>query len=182
MDRKEIKSVARAALKNDRWLPVGTLFVGQLIAGLFPLILNGPMQYGINEYYVKSLNGEERKFKDIFCGFNSFGKLFLADLLMCLYMALWSLIPIVGPFIVIVKSFAYSQTLLILRDNPELTANEAITKSKEMMNGHKAQLFGLTLSFLGWMIVDCFTMGILGVLFVQPYMRFAEIEFYNRIK
>lgn len=182
MNRKEIKGVAREALKKDRWLPVGTLFVGQLIASLVPLFLNGPMQYGINEYFVKSLNGEERQFKDIFCGFNKYGRLLGADILMTLYILLWSCVPVVGPFISFVKGFSYSQTLLVIRDNPELTANEAITKSREIMYGHKAQYFGLILSFLGWMILDGFTFGILGLLFVAPYQKFASIEFYNRIK
>lgn len=182
MNRKEIKSVARQALKNDRWLPVGSLYVGVAIANLCPLFLNGPMQYGINEFFIKSLNGEDRKFKDIFCGFSKYGKLFLADLLIFLYSMCWFLIPFAGPFIAFVKSFSYSQTLLILRDNPELSANEAITKSREIMNGHKGKLFGLYLSFLGWQILNAFTLFILGVLFVDPYKRFALIEFYNKIK
>ena len=178
MNRKEIKSTARLALKNDKWSSVGVLLVGQLLASIAPLFLNGVLSYGVNEYYLKSLNGEEKHFNDLFAGFKKYGKLFGADLLMTVYLFLWSFIPFAG----LIKTFSYSQTLLILRDNPELTVKEAITKSRQMMNGHKAQLFGLLLSFIGWILVDCFTFGHLDILYVGPYMQYAKMEFYNKIK
>jgi uncharacterized membrane protein len=178
MNRKEIKGAARLALKNDRWSSVGVLLVGQLLAGIAPLFLNGAMTYGINEYYMKSLNGEAKSFNDLFAGFKKYGKVLGTDILMTIYLFFWAFIPVVG----IVKMFSYSQTFLVLRDNPELTANQAITKSREIMKGHKAQLFGLTLSFLGWRIVTCFTFGLLDILFVGPYWHYAQMEFYNKIK
>lgn len=182
MDRKEIKSVARQALKNDRWLPVGVGIVAVAIDAASWGILTGPISYGVHEYFLNSLKGKEAKFTDLFAGFKHFGKTFLCVLLMGLYTCLWGLIPLAGPIIMIVKGFSYSQSLLLLRDHPELSANQAITKSREIMNGHKGQLFGLYLSFLGWMIVDCFTCFILGTLFIQPYMQFALMEFHERVK
>ena len=182
MNRHEIKSAAKQALKNDRWLPVAVVLLGQTIAASCG-ILAGPAQYGINEYFTKSLNGEDKKFVDMFAGFKNFGKTFVAWLLMLLYQGLWSLIPFAGPIIAFVKGFSYSQTYLVLRDNPELSANEAITKSREIMDGNKARYFGLILSFLGWGLLDMmFTMGILGILYVNPYMQFAQIKFYEDIK
>ena len=77
MNRKEIKSVAKQALKNDRWTPVAVLYVGQLLASIAPLFLNGVLSYGVNEYYLKSLNGEEKHFNDLFAGFKKYGKLFV---------------------------------------------------------------------------------------------------------
>ena len=51
------------------------------------------------------------------------------------------------------------------------------------MDGNKARYFGLILSFLGWGLLDMmFTMGILGILYVNPYMQFAQIKFYEDIK
>ncbi|MFQ9156148.1 MAG: DUF975 family protein [Blautia sp.] len=37
----------------------------------------------------------------------------------------------------------------IVAENPELGANETITLSRKMMNGHKWELFTLELSFFG---------------------------------
>ena len=78
----------------------------------------------------------DKKFVDLFAGFKHFGKTFVAWLLMGLYQCLWFCVPFAGPFIAFVKTFSYSQTDLVLRDNPELSANEAITKSREIMYGN----------------------------------------------
>ena len=69
----------------------------------------------------------------------------------------------------------------ILLDNENMTALEAIRKSKEMMNGHKMDFFMLNLSFLGWIILGIFTFGIL-YLWLAPYMSTAQANFYNAIK
>ncbi len=183
MNRFEIKASAKQALKNDRWLPVAMLLISGAINTASYGILAGPMQYGLNEYFVKSLNGEDKKFVDLFAGFKHFGKTFVAWLLMGLYQALWFCVPFAGPIIAFVKTFSYSQTYLVLRDNPELSANEAITKSREIMYGNKARFFGLQLSFLGWILLDLmFCCGILGILYVNPYMKFATVKFYEDIK
>ena len=41
----------------------------------------------------------------------------------------------------IIKSFSYAMTYFILNDHPEYTANQAITESRRMMNGHKMDYF-----------------------------------------
>ncbi len=69
----------------------------------------------------------------------------------------------------------------IMHDNPELTALEAIQQSKEMMVGHKARLFSLWLSFLGWFILGLFTFGI-GFLYAMPYYNAAKANFYEDLK
>jgi uncharacterized membrane protein len=58
----------------------------------------------------------------------------------------------------IIKSFSYALTPYILKDNPDLKFNSAITKSREMMNGHKLELFTLYLSFIGWYLLIFLTM------------------------
>ncbi len=60
-------------------------------------------------------------------------------------------------------------------------ALEAISKSKEMMNGHKMEYFVLSLSFIGWAFVVGITFGIAGI-WVMPYMSTTYANFYNKIK
>lgn len=91
---------------------------------------------------------------------------------------LWSLLLIVPG---IVKFYAYAMTPYILVDNPELSANQAINMSKEMMKGHKFDLFFLQLSFIGLIFLSIFTLGI-GLLWVMPYMMTAQAAFYQDIK
>lgn len=69
----------------------------------------------------------------------------------------------------------------LLRDYPELTATEALRTSREMMKGHKWDLFVLDLTFIGWGILCLFTAGI-GLLWLQPYVSAAYAHFYEDLK
>ena len=70
----------------------------------------------------------------------------------------------------------------IIYDNPNIDANDAITQSKEMMKGHKWELFCLYLSFIGWLLLSVLTFGILYMVYVGPYMMTAQANFYEQLK
>ena len=61
-----------------------------------------------------------------------------------------------------------------------MNANECITMSKEIMHGHKMELFLLELSFIGWIFLSIFTLGI-GNVFLTPYITAARAAFYRDI-
>ena len=48
------------------------------------------------------------------------------------------------------------------------------------MDGYKAQLFILNLSFIGWHILSIFTLGI-GYLWLTPYISATKAAFYNNL-
>ena len=81
----------------------------------------------------------------------------------------------------IIKAYSYSMTFYILRENPEMTAGDAITASQKMMDGHKMDLFLLSLSFIGWAILASITFGI-GYLWLIPYIYTAYAAFYETLK
>ena len=60
--------------------------------------------------------------------------------------------------------------------------NEAITKSREMMNGNKMDAFVLSLSFIGWSILSTCTCGLLGIFYVDSYILQSFAEMYKQIK
>ena len=99
-------------------------------------------------------------------------------LLVYLYTILWTLLFIVPG---IIKGLAYSLTPFIVKDNPQLSPNEAINLSMKMMKGHKFDLFYLYLSFIGWILLAILTLGI-GLLWVIPYMQTAMAAFYLDVK
>ena len=101
-----------------------------------------------------------------------------ASVLYNVFLALWSMLFIIPG---IVKYYSYSMTFYILRDNPDMLANDAITASRQMMNGHKLRLFCLHLSFIGWILLSVLTLGI-GLLFVFPYMQTAQAAFYEDLR
>ena len=90
---------------------------------------------------------------------------------------LWMLLFIIPG---IVAAYRYAMTSFILAENPELTAGEAINCSKELMDGNKWRLFCLNFSFIGWIILCGFTLGI-GYLWLTPYEQAANAAFYRDI-
>ena len=92
-------------------------------------------------------------------------------------MLLWSLLLIIPG---IIAGYSYAMTGYILAENPELTASEAIARSKEMMAGNRFRLFCLHFSFIGWEILCTLTLGI-GNLWLRPYKQAAEAAFYREI-
>ena len=94
------------------------------------------------------------------------------------FVFLWTLLLFIPG---VIKSLAYSMVPYILNDYPELSASQAINLSKKMMKGHKFDLFCLLLSFIGWSILNIFTLGI-GTLWLYPYAYTSMAAFYQDVK
>ena len=178
---KELRARARETLKGKYWESLGASFVGNLIGGICPLFTSGAMTYGLNGYYVDQQRGKKTEFVQIFDGFNYYGRTFVGWLLEYIFIALWSLIPIAG-FIIggIIKPLSYGMTFYVMRDF-DLDGNDAITKSKELMDGYKWKLFKLRLSFIGWILLSLLTFGI-GSIFLLPYIDATIAEFYAELR
>ena len=69
----------------------------------------------------------------------------------------------------------------LMRDYPEIGAREALRLSRELMRGHKWDLFVLQFTFIGWIILSILTAGI-GFLWLMPYMATAQAHFYQDLK
>lgn len=94
-----------------------------------------------------------------------------------LYIFLWSLLLVIPG---IIKSYSYAMTFFIAKENPDLTAEQAVLASMKIMDGNKMKLFLLDLSFIGWIILSMLTFGI-GFIFVAPYMENAHAAFYEEL-
>lgn len=80
-----------------------------------------------------------------------------------------------------IKEYSYAMAPYILFENPGMKANEAITASKELMNGNKWRLFCLLFSFTGWALLSVFFSCGIGHLWLNPYMEAAVAAFYREI-
>jgi uncharacterized membrane protein len=145
------------------------------ILNLVAFVLGGVVQIGYAQYLLKQHDREIASVKDLFSKFDYFGQAFLQKFLRALYTFLWSLLFIVPG---IVKAYSYAMTPFIMAENPNMTAKEAITASKQLMNGHKWELFCLDFSFIGWQLLVLLTAGI-GAFFLNPYVEAAHAAFYR---
>ncbi len=184
---RQLRGVARETLKGN-WLyaVLCTLLYTAVVSvcGSIPLaglLVVGPLGFGMSIAFLRFVRGEtsgEDLVTKPFEVFNHYGRTLGASLLVFLFVMLWSLLLIVPG---IVKGLSYAMTPYILHDNPEMSARECIRQSQKMMDGHKMKFFLLQLSFIGWFLLCCITMGI-GFLWLQPYIITTEAKFYEELK
>jgi uncharacterized membrane protein len=114
--------------------------------------------------------------------FRAFGLFFLNVVFITLWslpviipgLAVWTMIGLMYPFfqspvslftglgivmillffaVVIIAVLAYSQSFLLLADEPRHGVGSALYRSRRLMKGNKRKLFRLVLSFIGWIIL-----------------------------
>lgn len=150
------------------------------VSSVFPLYLLafGFLNVAIFTVFIKNSRGEKVVIDDFFSKFFDRAEIKMASgCLVSLYTFLWGLLFIIPG---IIKAFSYSMTFYLLSVDPSLSATDAINLSQKMMNGNKWKLFKLYFSFIGWIILACFTCGILCP-FIYPYILAANVEFFNDV-
>jgi uncharacterized membrane protein len=81
----------------------------------------------------------------------------------------------------IIISLMLSQVEFVMEDDKEIGYLDAMKRSVDLMKGHKAKLFWLNLSFIGWIILAILTFGI-GLLLLLPYINTTLAYFYEDLK
>lgn len=152
------------------------MYVSRQPLAFLAILITGPLSVGWASVSKAVYNQGDLSVGNIFHGFKkNYFKNAWAYVLQSIYLVLWAIISF--GIVAIVKSLSYSMTYYILEDNPELSANEAITESRKMMKGKKWKLFCLALSYFGWALLSALTLGIL-FLWVGPRIEQAFYSFY----
>ncbi len=111
----------------------------------------------------------------LFDGFSIFWRALLLRILMGIFIFLWSLLLIIPG---IIAAYRYRMATYLLIDHPEMSPLECIRASKQMMAGHKGELFVLDLSFLGWALL-CIIPFV--AVWVAPYMEVTYANYYQAL-
>ena len=184
MNRAELKAAAKEQIKGN----IGMLFLCGLIViaiclacSFIPvasILVTPPLSVGICMVYLGLTEGKKAEVGTMFQGFQVFGKSIWLTILVAVFTFLWTLLFYIPG---IIKSYSYSMAFYVLADNPEMTAREALRESKEIMKGHKWELFVIYLSFILWHLLAIATLGI-AYIYVGPYMSATVANFYQKIK
>jgi len=195
---KELKLSAREAL-SGRWVFMALMFLLFLIIqgipsmfasdanedmqaidliGFLLNILLLPLAIGWTWLAMSVARKEQAKIVDLFEPYKIFLKAVGLSIVQSIFLGLWFLLLIIPG---IIKSFSYLLTFYILRDEPSIGILDAITRSRQMMDGHKMEAFMLCLSFIGWFLLGLITIGI-AFLWVGPYFSVTLAKFYDRIR
>ncbi|MEY8662995.1 DUF975 family protein [Ligilactobacillus faecis] len=155
---------------------------GSLIGSLLSTFITVGVTYTTLNW-LRTKNADFSPVRGMFSAFSK--KYFVSTLVLYIlqeiFVLLWSLLFIIPG---IIKGFSYSQTYLIYKDVNEnnednnLNYLDYITLSRELMNGHKMDLFVLQLSFIGWVFLGLATFGI-GLIWVIPYYQTTMVAFYK---
>lgn len=142
---------------------------------IISIIIGGAVTLGYVRFNLNLIDRTGASFGDLFSEFDRFGDGFFMQILIRVYTFLWTLLLIIPG---IIASYSYAMTPYILLEHPELSANQAIKASKELMSGNRWRLFCLEFSFIGWTFLSALTLGI-GFLWLIPYMEASKAAFYR---
>ena len=183
---QELRDRAWNSLTGKYWSLFVMLLVLAVVSGVLSsfsmglgALLTLPMGYALSVAILNvSRIQAEPQIESLFTVYrDNLQKSFLVPFLLGLFVFLWSLLLIIPG---IIMSYAYSMAIYVANDNPELSAMDAIRKSRELMDGHKWDLFVLDLSFIGWIFL-CLLTGGIGFIFLAPYLEMAHVEFYREL-
>lgn len=215
-ENSELMRSAREALKGKWGLAIGTWLVYTVIytaIGIIPfvgqfvdiLILTGPFGLGVAIFFLTIARNQETHLNYIFRGFDRFKVAFIANILICVFTLLWTLLLIVPG---IIAGLSYAMTYFILADDEYISAKEALEKSKIIMYGYKSKLFWLGMRIMGVPFLILTILMVVGrafrippvnsgliiiwglallvlliaIIFLLPYMQVSYAKFYDDIK
>ena len=156
-------------------LPI--IIIASLFAAVIYFVLGSFIGVGYAKFNLNLVDKKNAAFETLFEYFSHWKTTTITRLLRALYVFLWSLLFIIPG---IVAGFSYAMTDYILAEDPELTADEAISQSKSIMMGNKWRFFCLQFSFIGWDILATLAFGI-GHLWLTPCKQAAYAAFYREV-
>ena len=205
------RAVVRDFQATEFWLQYRTLIITAIVLLVIWLIvtivIGGAGKLGYATFNLKLVDNKDVALADLFSQFHRLGDGFCMNFLMGLYTLLWTLLFIIPGLI---KTYSYAMTPYILAENPGMTATDAITESRRIMDGNKWRLFCLGFSFIGWgllcaaptlialfivsriaietqslavllWIIPASIPSFIGSLFLTPYQEAAWAAFYRDV-
>lgn len=153
--------------------------IGIAVSVGFSVFLANPIEVGICGFMYRN-HREKANISIVFSQFSgNYMNVVKVMFFKNLYTFLWSLLFMVPG---IIKSYEYRMVPYILSESPEISVDDALRISSVMMDGHKGHAFGLDLSFIGWQILNAFTVGILGIFYVNPYVNMTNAALYETLR
>ncbi len=135
-----------------------------VIVSILSFVMGGAVSLGYAKYNLDLVDGKNVSVKDLFSQLNLLWKGFVMKFLTSLYVLLWAFVFIIPG---VVKGYAYAMTPYILYENPNMSVNDAISHSEDLMEGKKMKLFLLQFSFLGWQLLCMMIMMIVKISIVD---------------
>jgi hypothetical protein len=161
------------AIFSEHVKPAGSLL--SFVLNVFLFVVGT----GFTWYCLALARGEKPEWKSLFDGFGQFFKIIWLEILIGVFVSLWTILFIIPG---IIASFRYSMAIYIMREHPEYSALQCIRESKALMRGKKVDFFILRISFIFWILLGSVILMLLRVdvlaLWLNIYVGVASANFY----
>lgn len=179
-------------------------FVVMILFYLIIFMLELMLMPGLIRIYMNICRGEKAQIGELFFAFkNHPGKFILiaaaigvfAVILMVPMLVIMSVMRVNEEFaiaffliywvltmvLMVYVGLTYGMFYIILIEDPEKSAMEALTESRHLMKGNRWRCFCLGFSFIGMILLGYMTVGV-GFLWLMPYIICTSIMFYFDLK
>lgn len=211
MNRSEIKELAKSKIKGNKWNIIWPMLIIGVVGSILSRIFGGsveidfnnlesmtnvhmsPLNYGgsllvslltgiITAGYIKYVLNFVRTGKfnmnDIIDTIKAkWLNILIAQVLVTVIVCLCSILFVI-PGIIMAIAYAFAMYIVIDSDT---NGSDSLKASREMMKGYKWNYFVFELSFIGWIILVPFTLGLL-LIWLYPYMTVANVLYYEKLK
>ena len=127
---------------SEFWFQLRNILVAVIIVLvvwiIITIVISGAAKLGYAIFNLKLVDHKEVSLSDLFSQFHRLGDGFCMNFMVGLFTFLWTLLLIIPG---IIKTYSYAMTPYILAEHPDMTATEAITESRQVMDGNKWRLF-----------------------------------------
>lgn len=176
MEIIEAGNVEYAISYLQRFRPSG----GEYLINLAIEIVSPIWAAGFAIFLLNTVRAREASYGNLLDGFGIWGKVIVLSLLQGIFIALWSMLLLVPG---IIAAYRYRQAIYILIDDPMKRPLDCIRESKQMMAGHKAELFMLDLSFIGWSLLTLLPLlGWAAQVWLSVYSGSCYAMYYDQLR
>ena len=209
MNRVEIKNEAKAKIKGNLWNIIWPVLVISVLSSIIISLFGGnvnltelqnmeevklPTKYlvttgivgiimgivtaGYTKYIINFVRTGKFETNDILNTVKEkWLNILISDILVGIIVGICSVFFVI-PGIIMAYAYAFVTYLVV---DTDVSGSDSLKKSREMMKGYKMNYFVFQLSFIGWILLVPFTLGIL-LIWLYPYMTVAETLYYDKLK
>lgn len=154
--------------------------IGVIFSLAYYLLLQVQLKVGQRRFFLENRIYKDTRATRIFSIYRTSNVWNVARimLLRTVFFGLWCLTILGG----VIKYYEYRTIPYILAENPGISRRDCFALARELAGGHRLEMFKFDLTFLMWFVLGFFSMGLLNILYVNPYYRGAQTEFHVKLR
>lgn len=184
-DAPTVEAIENALREIQEDMPSVDYFVRNplgLVLSVLVSLMSVPLTVGYTSHILQESRGVETHVTSLIFGFRVMGKALVMELAIWFLTALGSVLFIIPGIILLLR---YSMAVMVLVDHPDMGPIACMKESGRLMRGQKWRYFKLRFSFILWYLASAIVSSLIGAplldVYLTPYLRLADAEFYREL-